>query len=95
MRRHPLLYWLSLSVAYVAGVLPYAWTRVFGYKISIVNVEFALAATWLVASCAAFVLAGNDRMRRWMPIAAAPFALWPAAVTAFTLLTWKLGGFAR
>jgi hypothetical protein len=95
MTQRPLPYWLCLSMAYVAGILPYAWTRLFGYRVSMVIVDFAVALGWVVTSSAAFYLAGTNRVRRWLPMAAGPFALWPAAVTAFTLLVWKLHGFAR
>jgi hypothetical protein len=89
------MYWLTVSTAYLAAVLPYVWIRLFGYHMSMVNVHFALAAMWIIASCAAFVLAGKDRVRRWLPLPAGPFALWPAAVTAYTFLVWKLYGFGR
>ena len=87
------MYWFTVSGSYLAGVLPYVWTRLFGYHVSSVNVHFALAAMWIIAASAAFVLAGKGGVRRWLPLPAGPFALWPAAITAYTFLVWKLYGF--
>jgi hypothetical protein len=63
------MYWFTVSVSYLAGVLPYVWTRLFGYHMSTVNVHFALAAMWIITASAAFVRAGKGGVRRWLPFA--------------------------
>jgi hypothetical protein len=82
------------ATAIIAAVLPYFWTRFFGYEVNDIFVKFVCAVAWL----ACFILVLWMQRWRWLPctliLVAAPFACFPAAKTLFVLLLWSINGFA-
>jgi hypothetical protein len=88
------VFYLLCGIAGILAILPYVWTRLFGYEVSSVTVDVTCAIAWL----ACFTLAlwtQHWRWRRCIPLlAAAPFACGPASHTLFVLLIWHFNGFA-
>jgi hypothetical protein len=93
MRRN-ILYWALVSAACMVACLPYLWMDVFGWEASSIVGDFLPALLWVVLFGLTYSLAGASKKRRWLPLLSGPLALWPAAVTLFTFLMWKLHGFA-
>ena len=85
----------ALGVIMVAlALLPHVWTRLFGYEVSSVIVDFVCAGAWLIS----FAVALWIKRRNWrhcIPLLiTGPFACGPAIIASFVFLVWHRNGFA-
>jgi len=81
-------------MAIILAVLPYVWTRIFGYQIDDMAVMFVCALIWPVC----FILALWTQRWRWRPciliLVTAPFACGPALLALLVMSIWRFHGFA-
>ena len=89
------LHWIAVALLLATTCLPYVWYRLVHYRLSNTAGDFGSAALWLIILLVILLTFTENRgIKRWWPVMTAPVALFPASVRIFTLVVWKLHGFA-
>ena len=91
---HKRIFFTLNVVAIILAILPYVWTRLFGYQISDMAVMFVCAFIWPIC----FTLALWTQRWRWRPciliLVTAPLACGPAVLALLVITLWSVHGFA-